>query len=296
LMIGGTGDDIYFVDSNADLVVEGASAGNDWVFSSISGYTIGQNVENLVLIGNAIDGYGNSLANSLVGNILNNTLAGLGGNDSLDGGDGIDTLQGGLGNDVYIVDTDTDTIEDIGGTDTVFSSVDFDLSNPLVNGGTGIENLVYTGSADAALTGNALSNSITGGVGNDTLLGTSGAGASEIDTLTGGAGADLFVLADGSSLFYNTAPGSGDYALITDFNLSAGDRLQLKNGIDYIFSDSNFSGSAIGGANSYLYRDADGSGSATAGDNLIAAIVATGGAGTSGNLITTDIGRISTFV
>jgi Ca2+-binding RTX toxin-like protein len=165
-----------------------------------------------------------------------------------------------------------------------------------VNNGTGIEHLVYTGSSGANLTGNVLSNSITGGSENDILTGTSRVGSSEIDTLTGGAGADRFVLAGSGSLFYNFAAAAGDYALITDFSVADDDTLQLLGGTPYVFAQAPVGGGTIGNANTYLYRDNDANGTAGAGDNLIAAIVATGGTGPGGSILQAELNSVATFV
>lgn len=121
-MSGGTGNDIYRVDAAGDVVIENAGQGTDRVESSIS-YTLGANVENLLLLGGAnINGTGNGLNNTIQGNTGANALSGLagndslignGGNDSLDGGDGSDTLTGGAGNDLLVGGNGTDTL--IGG-------------------------------------------------------------------------------------------------------------------------------------------------------------------------------------
>ena len=84
---------------------------------------------------------------------------------------------GGLGNDIYIVDTTTDTITEAvnEGTDTVQSSVSFTL-------GANLENLTLTGTAangtgnalDNVITGNAAANTFTGGGGNDSIIGGGG--------------------------------------------------------------------------------------------------------------------------
>ncbi|SER25795.1 Ca2+-binding protein, RTX toxin-related [Nitrosomonas sp. Nm51] len=101
-LIGGSGDDIYIVDNAGDVVIEFGDQGTDRVRSSIS-YTLGANVEDLVLIdGAAINGNGNEHGNNLVGNDAGNILTGEAGNDRLNGREGVDTLLGGPGNDVYV--------------------------------------------------------------------------------------------------------------------------------------------------------------------------------------------------
>jgi VCBS repeat-containing protein len=167
-MAGNAGDDSYVVDSAADVVTELVDEGNDTVQSSIS-YTLGADVENLILTGTAnLNGSGNELANSLTGNNGANTL---------DGGAGVDTMMGGVGNDTYIVDDTADAVVEAlnAGTDTVLASATYTLSD-------NIENLTLTGSADLNGTGNALANIITANAG--------------LNVLTGGAGNDAYVVND----------------------------------------------------------------------------------------------------
>ncbi len=106
LLIGGQGGDSYYVDNvddqvmetNADLVVGGL----DRVVASVD-YSLGANVENLLLIGSsAINGTGNSLANSIVGNAEANVITGGDGDDRLDGRGGADLLIGGQGGDFVL--------------------------------------------------------------------------------------------------------------------------------------------------------------------------------------------------
>ena len=102
-MVGDAGNDIYFVDNAGDAIVENVSEGNDIVHATIS-YTIGANIESLILDGSAnLAGAGNSTNNALVGNSGDNNLDGRGGQDFLTGNGGNDTFQfqaGEAGGDV----------------------------------------------------------------------------------------------------------------------------------------------------------------------------------------------------
>ena len=218
-MAGGLGDDTYVVDDEDDVVTEGAGAGIDTVRSSID-YTLGDNLENLTLIGAAIVGTGNSLNNTIIGNAHDNELNGDAGNDILEGGDGQDTLSGGIGNDTlkgdggddlllgstgddildggsgidsmrggtdndtYVVDEADDFILESAnqGNDTVVSSIEWTL-------GANLENLTLTGTGNINGTGNGLANALTGNAGNNVLDGGTGA-----DTMAGGLGDDTYVV------------------------------------------------------------------------------------------------------
>ncbi|MDP3480644.1 MAG: calcium-binding protein [Desulfoprunum sp.] len=190
-MFGGTGDDIYVADGT-DVIAENADEGIDTVQSGIA-YTLGANVENLILTGtSAINGMGNSLDNVLTGNSGVNTLSGGAGNDTLNGGSGADQMFGGTGNDIYVADGTDVITENAGeGIDTVQSGIAYTL-------GANVENLTLTGavaingkgnSIDNVLTGNSGKNTLTGGAGNDRLDGKAGA-----DTMQGGVGDDIYCI------------------------------------------------------------------------------------------------------
>ncbi|CAO3433711.1 beta strand repeat-containing protein [Azospirillum endophyticum] len=191
-LVGGSGNDTYIVDDAGDMVIELAGEGSDTVRSAID-YTLGANVEALVLTGTALTGTGNDLDNSLTGTAADNVLVGLDGNDTLNGGAGADTLIGGAGNDTYVIDNIGDVLVELPGEgiDTVQSSISHTLL-------ADFENLTLTGSAALTGTGNAASNLLigngaanllTGLEGDDTLNGGGGA-----DTLIGGTGNDLYVV------------------------------------------------------------------------------------------------------
>ena len=116
-MIGGAGNDTYMVDSVGDAVVEGANGGTDTVMSSID-YTLGANLENLTLSGQAVNATGNSGDNVLVGDALANSLNGGGGNDLLSGGGGDDRLAGGDGDDTLDGGAGNDTMDGGAGNNT----------------------------------------------------------------------------------------------------------------------------------------------------------------------------------
>ncbi|MFC5708257.1 peroxidase family protein [Aeromonas eucrenophila] len=131
---------------------------------------------------------GNDVLIGLGGNDVLNGLAGIdqlfggAGDDILDGGLGADLMDGGAGNDTFVVDNAGDSVtEALGdGTDLVRTSL---ASYTLA---ANVENLTYTGLGSFSGTGNALANTITGGIGNDVLNGGDGD-----DTLNGGLGTDV---------------------------------------------------------------------------------------------------------
>ncbi|MCW3796686.1 hypothetical protein OMW55_02535 [Sphingomonas sp. BN140010] len=120
-MAGGLGNDRYIVDDAGDVVTEGLNAGRDTVVSSVN-YSLGTNIEDLVLTGGALTGNGNELANRIEGNGLSNTLHGGAGNDVIIGGNGFDKLYGDGGNDTFVFGAGTPTSGAKGGlaVDVVF--------------------------------------------------------------------------------------------------------------------------------------------------------------------------------
>ena len=184
-MTGGLGDDYYFVDNAGDTVIESPGGGTDGVESSIS-YTLGTNVEDLILDGAAaIDGTGNAQDNFIFGNSANNVISGLDGSDLLYGGGGTDTLAGGAGDDLYFVNSASALVVETSGAhgiDEVDSSISYTLREF-------VEILVLIGADAIDGTGNSLVNLIIGNDRANVLDG--GAGA---DDLEGGKGDDTYVV------------------------------------------------------------------------------------------------------
>ncbi|MGQ0673094.1 MAG: matrixin family metalloprotease [Hyphomicrobium sp.] len=102
-MEGLGGNDTYFVDDVADLVIEKEGGGTgDLIRSKVTITALAAEVENLLLEDNLqINGAGNGLGNGLTGNNLANELSGGAGNDTLDGKLGADKLVGGADADTF---------------------------------------------------------------------------------------------------------------------------------------------------------------------------------------------------
>lgn len=158
-MIGKEGNDIYFVTTDDETIIEQADEGRDAVFSgNVEGYVMPDNIDTYVMyatpnavnnphvsgtnieaFGNDTDNliFGNDLANVVHGNDGGDTLLGFlgadnlfgdAGDDVLDGGKGKDHLTGGEGFDFFrflaqdqTAGSTNDTVEDFEcGIDTMF--------------------------------------------------------------------------------------------------------------------------------------------------------------------------------
>ncbi len=197
-MTGGDGSDLYYVDNTGDVVVETnatvGTGGSDTVFSSLSAYTLGANVESGRLLATGDAG--------LTGNSLNNTLYAGAGNNVLNGSTGTDTASYAYAGSAITASLAVTTAQATGGSgsDTLIA----------------IENLTGSNYNDR-LTGNAAANLLNGGGGNDILIGGTGK-----DVLTGGAGSDIF---DFNALA-ETGLTSSTWDIITDFVRGA-DKIDL---------------------------------------------------------------------
>jgi len=196
---GATGDVALSNDGLANDTAEADNIGVD--VENITGGngndTISGNAANNVLRG----GGGDDVIGGLGGN---DTVNGQSGNDSLSGGDGSDVISGGSGNDVedggngndtfsaadqdgsfdggadtFIGGAGVDGVSYAGRTDTILVTMGDDLANDGAVGVTGatvegdnvrsdVENL-DAGDGGSNITGNLLSNVITGGAGDDVI-------------------------------------------------------------------------------------------------------------------------------
>ena len=208
-LVGGLGNDTYVTDGG-DTITEALNQGADTVQSSVS-FTLGANLENLTLTGAAaINGTGNTLANTITGNAAANVLDG--GADSL-----VDTLNGGLGNDTYVLGASTnDVVSDSGGIDLATSTITRSLA---VGGLVNVDNLTLTGAAAINGAGNTLNNLIIGNGAANVLNGGTGA-----DTLGGGLGNDTYVTDGGDTI--GEALNAGTDAVLSSVSITLGANLE----------------------------------------------------------------------
>ncbi|MBD2412706.1 hypothetical protein FACHB389_31020 [Nostoc calcicola FACHB-389] len=245
------------------------TSGNDAIYGWASGGNANSASANDIL--NGADGndslFGGTGNDSLIGGNGDDTLDGGIGTDSLNGGAGNDTYIVDSAADVITetANSGTDTIRcsitytlganvenlrltgtsAVNGTGNSLNNFIFaNTANNTVNAGAGNDTLDGN-LGDDILNGEDGNDSLQGGEGNDRLNGGSGddiligvwpdsplaPGIGEADTLTGGLGADRFILGNATKVFYddnNTAnAGFGNLATITDFN-SSEDRIELK--------------------------------------------------------------------
>lgn len=262
---------------------------------NLQGNTLRGNDDKNILFGDA----GND---SLYGNGGEDILAGGDDHDYLDGGTGPDTMQGGAGDDFYIVRDVEDVLEEdpLSGQDIAEILVDgwqlgagshveeirlANLAGLFSVAGNDLANVIVGNKSDNSLRGGGGSDTLKGGEGADFLVGSSGYAPGEIDVLTGGPGADRFLLGDLAKRYADNddlTAGLDSYAKITDFNPAQGDRVILGFG-DYLLvkttllignSSAPRAGRPTSGMGIYLDADGDGvldrGGEGDVADDLIA--------------------------
>jgi VCBS repeat-containing protein len=177
-LAGGIGNDLYLVTNTADVVIEAAGAGVDWVAASID-YTLpaSNTVEVLNMLGPGLTGTGSEGSETLISSFGANTLIGLGGDDVY-----------------YVRDTGDVVIEaPNGGYDILAARVDYTLP-------ANVEALYMVGSG---LTGTGSGNA-------DSLLSSGGP-----NTLIGLGGDDLYYVNNAADVVIEAANGGYDTVMAT---------------------------------------------------------------------------------
>ncbi len=262
VLYGGNGNDFYIVaDGDASDVIEdfsssatNANGGVDQVSASISvDISKYKGIENIELTGSSSINasgdagnnqiLGNTGANVLVGAAGNDTLTAVGGNDLLQGGSGndslvasqgADTLAGGADDDVYVINGDQNTVQELAGQgkDIEYFALNFSLNSKFVlaaNVEVGIISSQAAFNLDGndlanTLQGNDAANNLSGLIGDDSILGAAGAdvlsGGDGNDSLLGGTGQDTLTGDLGNDVLFGEAGadalsgGSGSDTLI----------------------------------------------------------------------------------
>ncbi len=177
-------------------------------------------------------------------------IFGLNGDDSILGKGGNDTLYGDLGNDLLRGGSGNDWLNGGFGNDLIFG----DAGNDDLNGDHG-NDILIGGTGDDLLTGGKGNDILVGGAGNDRLLGgefysftivpfplVEPTQNNQFDILTGGKGADTFIVRTFGPTDAPVHPYLGNgFAIITDFNRLEGDRIELlgfENNHDYSFTNT----------------------------------------------------------
>lgn len=189
-LVGGAGDDLITIDNTSDVIIENVGEGYDRV-QAYASYVLSDNVEELgFMVGGAVNGTGNAIANVIGGTAGVNTIVGNAGNDTLYGYGGNDTISGGLDNDTVYSGDDNDLVMGDDGADVLIGGGGFDLlyggiGNDAMDGGDDNDTL-YAGDGDDFARGSAGADLIIGQDGADQLYGDDGA-----DSIDGGLGADI---------------------------------------------------------------------------------------------------------
>jgi VCBS repeat-containing protein len=169
-IVGGTGNDTYYVHNSADQITVAAGTPNETVIADVS-YALPANIQNLVLTGSGLTGTANS---------MNDTLTSTGGPNTLIGGSGSDTFYvNNAGDKVVVSSTHTN--------DLIVSSVSYALPN-------NVRSIQLTGTgltAHANASGGDFLSSVGGG---NTLVGS----AKGNDTFTVAHTTDVVVVAAGA--------------------------------------------------------------------------------------------------
>lgn len=227
---GQVGNDSLLGDDGNDILVGGA--GLDTLQGGLGNdFLSGQAEAGLLSGGDGNDTLqGNTANDTLNGDVGDDRLFGLQGDDVVNGGEGADSLLGGIGTDSLSGGAGADTLQGDLGNDTLDGGADFDRINEVLDTNltiVGITLSTTTMGTDSVIaveriqvSGGASDNFfdgrlatvpvfLSGGDGNDTLLGGSKAdgvvGGEGNDVLSGGAGVDVIDGGNGTDFWMEKA-------------------------------------------------------------------------------------------
>jgi Ca2+-binding RTX toxin-like protein len=230
-VVGGPGNDVLEGDAGDDML--DAAAGDDQVFGGGGSDTLlGASGKDALAGGPGSDGLdggdGDDTLNGSdavpIGADSADKLSGGAGEDVLLGGPGDDELVGGLGADAISGEDGTDTVSYEGRSTPIVVSFDGQPNDGAPdehdNVAVDVENVVG-GNVDDTLSGDARTNRLSAGGGDDSVMGAAG-----VDTLLGGRGRDVINARDGER--DNVFCGAGRDLAIVDRR----DRIRACNTVD----------------------------------------------------------------
>nr|WP_301287270.1 calcium-binding protein [Sphingobium sp. OAS761] len=226
-MAGGGGDDIYVVDATGDIVIENPDAGNDTIYTRLLNYALPDNIENLTIEAPDTEQVGAMI--HATGNAMDNIIIAKGWGAVIDGGAGADLMVGYYGDDTYYVDNVGDVIDDVEGSDTVYTSINgYMLPNSM-------ENLIALSNDGQELIGNPYNNRLIGGAGDDILTDDAGNdwldGGAGADIMSGGRNNDTYIIDNVGDRVIEIASGGNDDAIMTAFSsFTLGDYIENLTG------------------------------------------------------------------
>lgn len=206
-------DDLGYSDVHNSATTLNGGEGDDTFTTNVPVYVDGGSDDDTLDGHNANDGatlHGGDGSDSILGGAGHDSITGgdaadyiegRAGNDTFDGGSGDDTLVGGNGNDSMIGGSGADLADYsyvTTGTNDLNLSLDGvandtnSVTGETDNLDTSIEHITG-GAGDDTLVGSSAGNMLIGGTGNDSIAGSSGN-----DTMTGGDGADTLSGSSGS--------------------------------------------------------------------------------------------------
>ncbi len=168
-------------------------------------------------------------------------------NDILYGGQGDDKLFGRIGDDLLVGGDNIDQLFGGSGRDVLYGG----YGNDQLFGGIVTGDLSFNPNPDGVdrLIGGGGNDYLDGGVGSDYLDGsdTTLKGAGELDILTGGEGADTFVLGSSAAAYYTQGGASQDFGVMVGFEQAIDKVILHGNASQYVLGyDSVANSTALG--------------------------------------------------
>ncbi|SIO21142.1 calcium-binding protein [Vannielia litorea] len=220
------GDDILIGGDGNDSIL--GRAGNDYIDGGAGDDNLpGAEGDDEIHGGHGNDQIGGGDGNDLLfGDDGNDWIGGGSGNDRIEGGAGHDSISATYGDDFLFGNSGKDHIAAGPGADYISGGSDDDTigggaGRDEIHGGVG-NDTVGAGDGDDRVWGDHGNDVLNGGAGNDMIDGGDGN-----DRINGGAGNDILIGGLGADTFVFATHDAGEYDIITDFDATGVDLIQI---------------------------------------------------------------------